>query len=87
VRPFRSVGGRLALALLLVVAGVLAIVYLIVVPSYKTSLENNELQTLENLLLKRAVPRYPVEPWMKQQFASSLAPRLNARVVVFNLHN
>lgn len=87
MRPFRSVGGRLALALLLVVAGVLAIVYLIVVPSYKTSLENNELQTLENLLLKRAVPRYPVEPWMKQQFASSLAPRLNARVVVFNLQN
>jgi signal transduction histidine kinase len=87
VRPFRSVGGRLALALLVVVAGVLAIVYLIVVPSYKTSLENNELQTLETLLLRRAVPRYPVEPWMKQQFASSLAPRLNARVVVFNLQN
>jgi hypothetical protein len=32
VSPFRSVGGRLALALLVVVAGVLAIVYLIVVP-------------------------------------------------------
>jgi len=46
MRPFRSVGGRLALALTLVVAGVLAIVYLIVVPSYRTSLENNELNTL-----------------------------------------
>ena len=33
VNPLRSVGGRLALALLLVVAGALAIVYLVVVPS------------------------------------------------------
>jgi signal transduction histidine kinase len=87
MRPFSSVGGRLALALLLVVAGVLGIVYLIVVPSYKTSLENNELNTLQKLLLARAVPNYPVAPWMKQQFASTLAPRLNARVVVFNLAN
>jgi signal transduction histidine kinase len=87
MRPFRSVGGRLALALLLVVAGVLAIVYLIVVPSYKTSLENNELNTLERILRARAVPNYPAEPWMKQQFASTLAPRINARVVVFNLQN
>jgi signal transduction histidine kinase len=87
VRPLRSVGGRLALALLLVVAGVLAIVYLIVVPSYKTSLENNELNTLEQVLRSRAVPNYPLAPWMKQQFASTQAPRLNARVVVFNLQN
>ena len=87
MRPFRSVGGRLSLALLLVVAGVLTIVYLIVVPSYKTSLENNELRTLETLLRTRAVPGYPSEPWMKQQFASTQAPRLNARVVVFDLQN
>ena len=39
--PLRSVGARLALALLLVVVGVLAIVYLIVVPSYRSSLESN----------------------------------------------
>jgi signal transduction histidine kinase len=72
---------------LLVVAGVLAIVYLIVVPSYKTSLENNELDTLEQVMLKRAVPTYPAELWGKQQFASTLAPRINARVVVFDLAN
>ena len=87
MRPFRSVGARLALALLLVVAGVLAIVYLIVVPSYKTSLENNELNALESVLRARAIPQYPVEPWLKQQFASTMAPRLNARVVVFDLQN
>jgi len=72
---------------LLVVAGVLTIVYLIVVPSYKTSLENNELNALESVLRARAIPQYPVEPWLKQQFASTLAPRLNARVVVFDLQN
>jgi signal transduction histidine kinase len=87
VSPFASVGGRLALALLLVVVGVLTIVYLIVVPSYKTSLENNELGTLETALRVRAVPNYPPEPWMKQQFASTLAPRVNARVIVFDLQN
>ena len=87
MRPFASVGGRLAFALLLVVVGVLAIVYLIVVPSYRTSLENNELNTLQRSLLVRAVPAYPREPWMKQQFASALAPRVNARVVVFTVAN
>jgi signal transduction histidine kinase len=87
VSPLRSVGGRLALALLLVVAGVLTIVYLIVVPSYKTSLENNELSGLQRALLKRAVPTYPADPWLKQWFASTLAPKINARVVVFTFQN
>jgi signal transduction histidine kinase len=87
VRPLQSVGGRLAFALLLVVAGVLTIVYLIVVPSYKTSLENNELRSLQELLLSRAVPTYPAEPWLKQQYASTLAPEINARVVVFDVLN
>jgi signal transduction histidine kinase len=87
VSALRSVGGRLAFALLVVVAGVLAIVYLIVVPSYKSSLENNELASLETALRVRVVPNYPPEPFMKQAFASRLAPHLDARVVVFNLAN
>ena len=87
MRPFRSVRVRLALALLLVVAGVLAIVYLIVVPSYRTSLQNNELNSLQKLLLARAVPSFPAAPFMKQQYAATLSPELNARVVVFNLAN
>jgi len=87
MRPFSSVGGRLALALLLVVAGVLAIVYVIVVPSYKTSLENNELNALQRQLLLRAVPTFPTAPFLKQQYAQTLAPRVNARVVVFDLQN
>ena len=43
MNPLRSVGGRLALALLVVVGGALAIVYLIVVPSYQSSLVDARL--------------------------------------------
>ncbi|MFL5925806.1 MAG: sensor histidine kinase, partial [Gaiellaceae bacterium] len=85
--PFRSVRVRLAFALLIVVAGVLAIVYLIVVPSYRSSLEHNELNSLQKLLLARAVPSFPAAPFMKQQYASTLAPELNARVAVFDVAN
>jgi signal transduction histidine kinase len=86
VTPFRGVGGRLALALLVVVIGVLAIVYLIVVPSYRSSLVDNELRSLSTSL-RSAVPSFPAEPYLKQQFASAEAPQLNARVVVFDLQN
>ena len=85
--PLRGVGGRLALALLAVVAGVLAIVYLIVVPSYRSSLANNELRSLETSLQTVAIPSFPPEPFLKQQFATSTAPKVNARVVVYELQN
>jgi signal transduction histidine kinase len=84
---FRSVGARLALALLSVVAGVLAIVYLIVVPSYRTSLADNELGSLEVSLRTVAIPNFPPEAYLKQEFASNIAPRVNARVIVFELQN
>ena len=48
--PFRGVGGKLALGLLAVVAGVLGIVYAIVVPLYSSSLRNAELSTLAGQL-------------------------------------
>ena len=83
---FRGVGGRLALALLAVVAGVLAIVYLIVVPSYRSSLANNELRGL-SVSLRSIVPSFPPEPYLKQAFASSAEPKVNARVVVYDLQN
>ena len=54
--PLRGVGGRLALALLVVVACVLAIVYVIVVPSYQRSLENSELRSLESSMRTVAIP-------------------------------
>ena len=44
---FRSVGGRLSFALLLLVAGALAIVYVVVIPSLERSLVNDRLDELE----------------------------------------
>ena len=85
--PLRGVGGRLALALLAVVAGVLAIVYLIVVPSYRASLANNELRSLETSLRTVAIPTFPAETYLKQQFATVTEPKVNARVVVYDLQN
>jgi signal transduction histidine kinase len=87
VSPFRSVGARLAFALLIVVAGVLAIVYLIVVPSYRSSLEANELHALERSLRSTAIPNYPEASYLKQQFTEAWAPKVNARIVVFDLQN
>jgi signal transduction histidine kinase len=85
VTPFRGVGGRLALALLTVVAGVLAIVYLIIVPSYQRSLENNEVSTLSRSMTTLAVPAFTGGFYTYQQVAESVAPVVNARVVVLNL--
>jgi len=82
--PFRSVGGRLALAPLIVVAGVLVIVYLIVVPLYRSSLENAELKRLAGLLAE-ALPGYPSEPFSPyvDQWTSQMAERRGVRAVVF----
>ena len=85
----RGVGGRLALALLVVVAGVLGIVYLIVVPSYQRSLQNSELRSLETSIRTVAIPNYPVDQveYAKQAYADKWAPVVNARVVVYDLQN
>ena len=80
-----SVRGKLALALLLVVAGVLAIVYVIVVPSYRASLENTELNGLQASLQHVALPRYPQESYLQQQFVDTVSQRTNDRVVVLSL--
>src|SRR5207253_438790 len=60
VNPLRTVGGRLALALLLVVAGALTIVYVVVVPSYQRSLVNARLADLDHALVSiMQLPRRP----------------------------
>ncbi|HEY3961855.1 MAG TPA: HAMP domain-containing sensor histidine kinase [Gaiellaceae bacterium] len=83
--PFRSVAGQLALALLVVVAGVLGIVYLIVVPQYETSLRNNELSTLASEL-RAEIGTYPSDPFSPQveQWATSMAEQNNVRAIVFS---
>jgi signal transduction histidine kinase len=81
--PLRGVGGKLALALLAVVAGVLAIVYLIVVPSYRSALAGTELDSLEFSMRTTAIPNFRIEPYLEQQFAEDIAGRVNARVLVY----
>ncbi len=82
--PLSSVRGKLALALLLVVAGVLAIVYVIVVPSYRTSLENTELKALQSSLQKVALP-FPEQGYLQQQFVEGVSQATNTRAVVLSL--
>jgi two-component system OmpR family sensor kinase len=79
----RSVGGKLALALLVVVAGVLTIVYLIVVPSYRSSLATTELDSLEFSMRSTAIPNFKLETYLAQEFADEVAPGVNARVIVY----
>lgn len=80
---FRSVGGKLALALLGVVAGVLAIVYVIVVPLYSSSLRDAELSTLSGQLraglLFLSDPSSPaVDDW-----AASMHEQYSVRALIF----
>jgi signal transduction histidine kinase len=84
--PLQGVGGRLALALLTVVAGVLAVVYLIVVPSYQSSLEQSELRSLAAALRRVVVPKFQTTSSnLLQPFVLEMQPRVNARVVVFQV--
>ena len=85
MNPLRTVGGRLALALLLVVAGALAIVYVVVVPSYERSLVNSRLADLEHTLHSIVeVPRAPGSALNQAWVEDDAAPLANARVVVFH---
>jgi two-component system, OmpR family, sensor kinase len=85
VNPLRTVGGRLALALLLVVTGALAIVYIVVVPSYQHSLVGARVadlqRSLRSIVELRPTKTYLTKEWVDED-AAPLAKSLNARVVV-----
>jgi two-component system, OmpR family, sensor kinase len=84
VSPFRSVGGKLALALLAVVAGVLAIVYVIVVPLYSSSLRDAELSTLAGQLRSglEFFPADPSSPFV-DDWAASMHEQYAVRALIF----
>jgi signal transduction histidine kinase len=90
VNPLRTVGGRLAFALLVVVGGALAIVYLIVVPSYSHSLVSSRLSSLRRTLqLVAAKPQsvpgevFPSQLWVEDE-AMPAAAASGARVVLYS---
>ncbi len=81
--PFRSVGARLSLALVAVVATALAIVYAGLVPILERNLVDSKIDQLvplgENLAAR--VPR-DQQRW--QIFVENSAPSVNARVMIVN---
>ncbi len=81
----RTVGARLSLALLLVVAGVLAFVYLVVVPSLQNRLVDSRKAQVAQVA-SRAAERWkfkrPAEP---DQFALGYASASNTRVTIFEV--
>jgi signal transduction histidine kinase len=82
-RAFSGVGARLALALLVVLAGALALVYLIVVPSLESRLVNARISAL-----KRAAPgiatELPSDRFKWPDFLEAASASANARVIVYD---
>ena len=82
---FRTVGARLSLALLLVVAAVLAFVYLVVTPSLESRLvDSRKAQSAD--VAQRVVeqlPRQNQATW--DQLALSFASASNTRVTIFEV--
>jgi len=85
VRHFRTVGARLSLALLVVVAGVLAFVYLAVVPSLQDRLVGSREDQAAGVASRVA------EQWGRELVPRDLARRFssatNTRVTIFEISN
>ncbi len=81
--PFSGVGARLALALLVVLAGAWALVYLIVVPSLESRLVDARVSALG-----RAAPgiarELPADRFRWPDFVEASSASANARVVVYD---
>jgi signal transduction histidine kinase len=79
-----GVGARLGLALFVVVAGALGLVYLIVVPSLQSRLVHSRLSQVRHAapLVVRELPR---DPYQWQDVVESAAASANARVVAFDV--
>jgi signal transduction histidine kinase len=84
VNPLHSVGARLSLALLLVVAGSLALVYLVVIPSLQSRLIEGKIAQLrrERTTLIR---RYHEDVGSGLVFVDDAASIVNARVALYRI--
>ncbi len=86
VNPLRSVGARLSLALLLVVAGSLALVYLVVIPSLQGRLIDNKLAQLRHGQHELIQQYLDDEKTDIAFFAADARDLVNARVAVFQIY-
>ena len=84
VPAIRGIRARLALALLVVVAGALGIVYLILVPSLESELVQAKLDQLEEDA-QLVVRTYETEVRGAQELAEVAASVVQARVVIFSV--
>jgi signal transduction histidine kinase len=84
VRHFRTVGARLALALVVVVAAVLVAVYLIVIPSLEDRLVHSRQDQVATVA-ERVVQQLDVGRHPTDQFALSFANASNTRVTIFEV--
>jgi len=84
VNPLRSVGARLSLALLLVVAGSLALVYLVVIPSLQSRLIDSKITQLRKTVPGLLANVYP-DDVNTRLFAPDAAQVINGRVLVFSI--
>ena len=80
----RGIRLRLALALLVVVAGSLGVVYLIVVPSLESALVDAKLDQLEQDA-QTVARRYASQVGSEQEFAEGAAALFQARVVIYSI--
>jgi signal transduction histidine kinase len=83
---FRTVGARLSLALLAVVAGVLAFVYLIVVPSLQNRLVDSRKDQMATVA-SRVADAYRADPsrFTLEDLAARFAFATNTRVTIFEV--
>jgi signal transduction histidine kinase len=82
MNPFRSVGARLTLALLFVVASAFGVAYVIVVPSLERNLVNEKLDELERNALTTSATLASLEAPNWPFYVQSSAQQLNARISV-----
>jgi signal transduction histidine kinase len=87
VNPLRSVGARLSLALLLVVAGSLGLVYLFVIPSLQSRLIDSKTAQLRKSIpdLKAIYRDDTGTTLFAQDAAEAISSRVNARVIVLRI--
>ena len=83
MNPLRSVGARLSLALLLVIAGALTTVYLLVIPSLEGRLIDNKISQLKVALRSLQVPARRHQEDQVPFWYQDQATALNARIVLF----
>jgi signal transduction histidine kinase len=81
----QSVGARLSLALLLVVAGALAVVYLVVVPSLEDRLVDARERQVTRVASQAAASWILLPPEFPQDRADDFAAATNTRVTIFSI--